>query len=121
MDPQWRFLRADGSRMTLAEYPINQVLATHQRLQNFTMGIFRANVDKVRWVLVNGLPIWDAAGQLQSATITFVDITERKQAEDKINSAQIELQRLLADAERSRLTLLSVAEDQKETEAELRR
>ena len=119
-DPQWCFLHADGTPMTLAEYPINRVLATHQPLQNFIAGIFQSNVDKVRWVLVNGLPIWDAAGQLQSAIITFVDVTDRKQAEDKINSAQIELQRLLTDAERSRLTLLSVAEDQKETETELR-
>ncbi|MEI7850010.1 MAG: GAF domain-containing protein, partial [Chloroflexota bacterium] len=119
-DPQWCFLRADGIRMTLAEYPINQILATHQPLQNFTMGVFQATAARVQWALVNGLPIWDATGQLQSAIITFVDITDRKQAEEKMNSAQNELQRLLANAERSHLTLLSVAEDQKETEAELR-
>ena len=119
-DPQWCFLREDGTPMSLAEYPINRVLATHQPLQNFIAGIFQSAAEKVHWVLVNGLPTWDAARQLQSATITFVDITDRKQAEDKINLAQIELKRLLADAERSRLTLLSVAEDQKETEIQLR-
>lgn len=119
LDPQWSFLRADGTPMPLAEYPINQVLSTQNSLQNLILGISQPNVDKVRWVLVNGLPTWDAARQLQSATITFVDITERKEAEDKINTAQIELQRLLIDAERSRLTLLSLTEDQKETEIEL--
>ena len=39
------------------------------------------------------------------------DITERKQPEDRISADQAELRRLLDEADRSRLALLSVLED----------
>jgi len=48
-----------------------------------------------------------------------VDITERKQAEEIIQANQIELQRLLAEMERSRHSLLGVVEDQKEAEEQV--
>ena len=50
-----------------------------------------------------------------------IDITERKQAEEQILSAQAELQRLLAAADQSRHALLSVVEDQKRAEEEIRK
>ena len=46
------------------------------------------------------------------------DITERKQAEEKILATQAELQRLLDAANQSRRAMLSVIEDQKQTEVE---
>ncbi|MDO8310729.1 MAG: PAS domain S-box protein, partial [Sideroxyarcus sp.] len=45
------------------------------------------------------------------------DVTVRKQAEAKILATQAELQRLLAAANQSRQAMLSVIEDQKQTEA----
>ena len=39
------------------------------------------------------------------------DITERKQAEDRLKANEAELRRLLEEADQSRLTLLSVLED----------
>jgi PAS domain S-box-containing protein len=49
------------------------------------------------------------------------DISERKQAEEKIQADQIELQRLLAETEQARRALLDVVEDQKKAEEEIRR
>ncbi|MHB0927085.1 MAG: HD domain-containing phosphohydrolase [Gallionellaceae bacterium] len=46
------------------------------------------------------------------------DITERKQAEEKILATQAELQRLLDAANQSSRAMLSVIEDQKQTEVE---
>ena len=48
------------------------------------------------------------------------DVTERKRAETQIRAAQAELQRLLDEADQSRRTLLSVVEDQKTAEEEIR-
>lgn len=53
--------------------------------------------------------------------IVISDITERKKSEEKIQATQNELQRLLAEADRSRLVLLSVIEDQKIAEEKLSR
>jgi PAS domain S-box-containing protein len=45
-----------------------------------------------------------------------INITDRKQAEEKIKAAQVELKRLLAETERSRQALLSLVEDQREND-----
>ena len=50
-----------------------------------------------------------------------IDITERKQAEEQILSAQAELHRLLAAADQSRHALLSVVEDRRQAEEEIRK
>ena len=50
----------------------------------------------------------------------FEDITKRKKAEERAQAARIEEDRLLAISEQSRQALLSVVEDQKETQAALR-
>jgi PAS domain S-box-containing protein/putative nucleotidyltransferase with HDIG domain len=49
------------------------------------------------------------------------DITERKQSEEKEKLVQLELQKLLHNADQSRKAMLSVIEDQKITEKELNR
>ncbi len=43
------------------------------------------------------------------------DITEGKQAQDRLNANQAELRNLLDEADRSRMVLLSVLEDRTET------
>lgn len=53
-------------------------------------------------------------------TVEFRDITAQKLAEEKIREDQVELQRLLAETEYSRQALLSVVEDQKETQEQVR-
>ncbi len=50
----------------------------------------------------------------------ITDITDRKKAEEKLREANAQTQHLLAEAERSRRTLLSVVEDQKEAEDKIR-
>jgi HD-GYP domain-containing protein (c-di-GMP phosphodiesterase class II) len=54
----------------------------------------------------------ETKGELCFLTV-MVDITERKQADELMRSAQEELHRLLHEAEQSRMVLLSVAEDRK--------
>jgi PAS domain S-box-containing protein len=49
------------------------------------------------------------------------DISERKQAEGKVQAAQAELRRLLEETEHSRRALLSVVEDQKRADEQVRR
>ena len=83
MDPQWKFLRDDGSDMPLDEYPVNQVLSTNKPLRNLVVGVNRPQTGDVAWALVNGFPVHDGSGQLEQMVINFVDITERKKAEEE--------------------------------------
>lgn len=75
----------------------------------------------VVWGALAVSPMW-AAGEPPSTNISMVlDITERKRAEEQARASQAEMSRLLAEADQSRQALLSVVEDQRATEAALRR
>lgn len=64
-------------------------------------------------------PVKDGKGNVIQVVEIAQDITEQKQAEEKIRDDQIEFQRLLAAADVSREVLLSVVEDQHSAEAKL--
>lgn len=73
------------------------------------------------WVTLAVSPMW-APGEPPTTNISMVlDVTQRKMAEERARAAQTETGRLLVEADRSRQALLSVVEDQRETEAALRR
>ncbi len=83
-DPNWAFLRADGERMAPESYPANQVLTTGGPLRDMITGIRRPDHGDVIWVLVNADPVKNAGGDIQQVIVTFVDITERKRAEEAL-------------------------------------
>jgi len=87
IDPAWIFVREDQTPMPLAEYPVNQVLATRQPIRNLVLGIHYPGAGDRVWVLVNAFPERDAHGNLRQVVVTFADITERKQAEEKLRLA----------------------------------
>ena len=83
IDPAWHFFREDLTVMPLEEYPVNQVLRTGLPLRNYVLGINRSDHTQV-WILVNAFPEFDANQQIQQVAITFIDISDRKQAEAKL-------------------------------------
>lgn len=60
-------------------------------------------------------------GGSPAVQVIIMDISERKKAEKEIQAAQAELRRLLDEAVQSRRALLSVAEDEKAAEEEVRK
>lgn len=81
IDPEWRFLREDGSVLPSAEYPVSLTLSTRQHLRGYVMGINRPSKRDFVWVLVSTEPEYDAAGEIERVIVSFVDITARKLAE----------------------------------------
>ena len=95
MNSDWKFLGTDGEGLSLEEYPVNQVLATQQPLRDFTTGIFRPNKSDVVWVLVNADLMLDDKGKIQQVIVTFMDISDRKQAEEALRESEEKLNTLL--------------------------
>ena len=81
IDPDWCFIREDGSRLPLAEYPVNRALATEVPLTNLILGILRAGHDGPTWVQCDTHSIRNPDGQLQQVVVTFFDVTARKRSE----------------------------------------
>lgn len=80
-------------------------------------GEFQSPLDQ-RWYYTVDTPIYHPDGRL-SRQSTLMDITARKQSEERLQTAVSETRRLLETAELSRQALLSLVEDQKETELAL--
>ncbi len=83
IDPAWHFLQEDGTIMALADYPVNRVITTHLPLINYVLGIHHPN-GRIVWVLVNAIPEFTATDELQQIVITFINISDRKQAEQQL-------------------------------------
>lgn len=92
-DPDWHFRREDGSVMPVAEYPVSLVLTTGQPLRNQIFGISRPDRNDVAWVLVNAEPEYGDTGEIALIIVSFVDISERKQAEEEIRKLNAELEK----------------------------
>ncbi|MBN2340774.1 MAG: PAS domain S-box protein [Deltaproteobacteria bacterium] len=101
IDPAWCFIREDETRMPVEEYPVARVFATLQPIKNMICGIVRpATQDRV-WVIVNAFPEFDPDGQVSRAVITFIDISDRIEAElalatekEKLDEARQKAQKL---------------------------
>jgi PAS domain S-box-containing protein len=91
IDPEWHFLREDGAVMPVAEYPASLVLSTRQPLRNYVAGISRPDRGEVTWVLVSAEPEYDEAGVIEQIIVSFVDLTERKRAEETLHRLNREL------------------------------
>lgn len=76
--------------------------------------------DGMRYFQTSLSPLHDATGAIVGIVGVGREVTERRRQEQELLAAQAELQRLLADADRSRRVLLSVVEDQRAAEEALR-
>jgi len=89
IDSAWYFFLEDGTAMPLEKYPVSQVLASHKALRNFVVRVHRPNKDNNDvWVLVNADPVFGKEDELTQVIVTFVDITERKRAEENLRRSE---------------------------------
>jgi PAS domain S-box-containing protein len=96
---QWHFERADGTNLPVAEYPVNQVIASGRPLKNFILGISRDGGGATTWVLVNAYLKPNGGETPGQVMVTFADITDIRCAEKMI---QQQLEHLTALVETSR-------------------
>jgi len=89
VDPGWHFLGEDGTILPLAKYPVSLVLSTRQPLRDYVIGIRRPDRADVAWLLVNGEPEYDDSGEMTLVIVSFVDISARKRAEEKLQEQAI--------------------------------
>ncbi|MHB1301160.1 MAG: PAS domain S-box protein [Burkholderiales bacterium] len=89
-----RFLREDGSTKPREELPENRILADGQPFYNDVVGIQFEEGAPPRWALVNGFPDMDESGAIREVIVSFIDITDRKHAQQALVEAGDKLERL---------------------------
>ncbi len=80
-DPSWKFLDVDGKNLRIEKFPVNQVLNSGQSLKGMIGGIVRPCTADIKWVIINAEPMRDSLGKITQVLVTFMDVTERRQAE----------------------------------------
>lgn len=87
----------DGSACPVAEYPVSKALMTGLPQPPITLGVRRPD-GEVMWSVYRAVPIVDpGSGATTGAVVTFIDISERRAAEQALRESQA----LLARAQRN--------------------
>jgi diguanylate cyclase (GGDEF)-like protein/PAS domain S-box-containing protein len=81
IDPRWQFQREDGSQMPLEEFPVVLVLSNKKPIKDMILASYQPDINRTRWLTVNGTPIYNQLGEIVEAVISFIDITDQKSAE----------------------------------------
>lgn len=88
IDSVWHFFLEDGTTMPIEKYPVNQVIASRQALRNFVVRVHRPTKENDVWVLVNADPVFGNEDEITQVIVTFINITERKQAEEALRESE---------------------------------
>ncbi|WP_300971269.1 CHASE domain-containing protein [Thiocapsa sp.] len=97
VDPRWHFIRENGTRLSVEEYPVKRVAETGQALQGLTLGIVRPDRTDPVWVHCEAHPLHDEQGRMQRIIVTFFDISGRKAAETELEQHRHHLEDLVAE------------------------
>ncbi|MCX7000124.1 MAG: transporter substrate-binding domain-containing protein [Candidatus Sumerlaeota bacterium] len=91
--PEWQGFHPDGTPYKIEDIPIVQAITQGNTAKNVEWKVRHAG-GKEYWVLTNAAPIRNAAGEIIAGVSIFMDITERKRAEEVRESLRRLSQRL---------------------------
>jgi signal transduction histidine kinase len=90
VDPRWRAMREDGSPYPGEEHPPMMALRTGKTQVDVVMAVHKPD-GEVTWLSVNAEPLRDESGRVHAVLSTFVNITQRRQAEAERSRLQAQL------------------------------
>ncbi|MEW5979019.1 MAG: PAS domain S-box protein [Acidobacteriota bacterium] len=81
-------VREDGTPCPVEDYPVSKCLATGQPQPATTIGVRRPD-GSLSWAIFTAIPMFDSESrQLSGAVVTFVDISDRKEAEAHLQESE---------------------------------
>ncbi len=118
-DPEWNLIYEDGTPCITAEHPGMKTLETGLPHHNVIVGLVNEGVG-VKWILTNSQPIFEEnLNSPSAAVVSFIDITERKKAEEDRNRHIAALQQSKKLLEENHKKLTEINKKLFESEAEL--
>ena len=81
------FVNPDSSPISYEEYPVNKIASNKEPVKDQVAGLIGADKDDVKWLTINGFPVFNSTGEIIEIVTVFIDITEQRQNEkDKLAS-----------------------------------
>ncbi len=111
--PQWHITDFNGGPFPDEKLPFRLVITTGKSVYNIQHAIEWPD-GKRRYLSINGAPIINDAGDIDSVVLTIDDITERKRAEDALRGSENRLKML---NEELKTTIEKLASANKELES----
>ncbi len=92
MDPRWKAVDADGNELRGEQHPAMVALKTGETVEGFVQGIYNPEKNGYVWIIVNSIPQFkEESDEPYQVYSTFLDITQRKEAEDALKESEKEL------------------------------
>ena len=82
-DPRWKALHEDGIPFAPEDHPSMISLRTGIPVNDVIMNVHAGESDR-KWISINSRPIYDEEDNQTGAVATFLDITERKEGNEKL-------------------------------------
>jgi two-component system sensor histidine kinase/response regulator len=95
-DPDWNVIHEDGSLFPGPTHPVPVSIATCKPVRNVVMGVYHPREKDYIWLLVDAIPQIVVDGVVQQVVCTFINITDRKKAEQSLRESEIQLRELNA-------------------------
>jgi PAS domain S-box-containing protein len=98
-----KLFRPDGSEMPARELPMQRAAATGEAVTNCEFEFWLAGGRRIH-ILGNAAPLFDAEGKVRGSIGAFLDISERKRAEQALHQSELAAELLrVQDEERRRI------------------
>ena len=79
-------INTDGDPLTFEEAIFSRVITKKSPVMNSIVGIKRSD-GTISWICSNAVPLFNSTNEVQGIVTTLTDITERKQAEEKLQKS----------------------------------
>ncbi len=92
LDPDWDFIHEDGTPFSNPIHPLPLASANCRAVRDVVVGLQRPNRRERAWLLVNADSQLNLDGSVRQVLCTFTDITERKNAIEKLRVSDAALE-----------------------------
>ncbi len=96
--PEWNVIHEDGLPFPGDTHPVPQAIAKKCPVMDVVMGVYRPVTEDRVWLLVSAVPQLSGDGMVKQVVCTFIDISERKLAEEALIKSSKRFEALLSQA-----------------------
>jgi len=97
-DPEWNVIHEDGSPFPGPTHPVPQAIASKRSVRNTIMGVYHPLGKYRNWLSVDAEPQLNGDGTVRQVVCTFIDITERKEAEAELLASEKKFSKTFSSA-----------------------